>query len=183
MLDQIDRKLINKVFLCLLFSNGPQRPKELSRVTGDTDLDALIGNIEEHIEGSGLPLRVIRTAGGYRISSDPAYHDFLTDYFKKEKKVRFSKASMDVLTIIAYKQPITLSEISRIRGINSEGPVKTLLEKDIIEIKGRKDAVGRPLIFATTSRFLEVFGLDDLDDLPMPEEINLLRKGTDNEDS
>ncbi len=177
-----EKELRNRVFLCLLFSGTPQKIESLEKIADKDEVAEAMEDIGNMLIENQLPLRVVDAGGGYRLGTDPFYDDFIRDYFRKEKRIRLSKAGFDVLTIIAYKQPVTIPEINQIRGINSEGPIKTLLEKDMIEISGRKDSLGRPLLFKTAERFLEVFGLKSLDDLPKPIEINMLKQGLDNED-
>lgn len=177
------KEIRNKVFLSLLFASEPQKINQLLKITSKDDIMESISEIKKMLKEYNIPLQLMEIAGGYRLGTSEYYSDFLKNYFKKERRIRLSKASFEVLTIIAYKQPITIPEINQIRSINSEGSIKTLLEKELIEISGRKDSMGRPLLFSTTDRFLEVFGLNTLEDLPLPIEINSLNKGLDNEDN
>ena len=101
---------------------------------------------------------------------------FVKALFSHSKRERLSRQALEVLSIVAYKQPIVKSEIDRIRGVNSEGPVFTLLDRKLITIVGRKPAPGRPLLYGTTQEFLAHFGLNDLDDLPRIEELEKILK-------
>lgn len=177
-----NRETRNKVFLSLLFTGEPLKMNILSRIAPKKEIEMILDEISGLFGREGLPLRIVQFGDGYRIGTEPGSDDFLKDFFRKEKRVRLSRAGLEVLTIIAYKQPITIPEINQIRAINSEGPIKTLLEKNMIEISGRKDSLGRPLLFCTGLMFLEAFGLKSLEDLPKPVEINMLKQGLDNED-
>jgi segregation and condensation protein B len=121
----------------------------------------------------GFYLREV--AGGFQIRTRPEY----TEYVKKilqPSPARLGRAALETLAIIAYKQPIMRSEIEHIRGVDSGGVVRTLMERKLIRVLGRKEIPGRPLIYATTRQFLEVFELRDLRDLPSPKEIEALGK-------
>ena len=119
-----------------------------------------------------------QVAGGYQIRTRPEY----TEWIKKliqPKPLRLSKAALETLVIIAYKQPIIRSDVEHIRGVDCGGVLRVLLERKLIRVLGRKEIAGRPLIYATTKRFLEVFDLKNLKDLPTPKEIEELRASTD----
>ncbi len=109
-------------------------------------------------------------AGGFQFRSRPEYGSYILRMFQKTPN-RLSRATIETLAIIAYKQPIIKSEIERLRGVDVGGILKTLMEKDLVKIMGRKDLPGRPLIYGTTKRFLEVFDLKDLSSLPKLKEI------------
>ena len=113
---------------------------------------------------------LIEVAGGYQIRTRPEYSEWIKKLVQPNP-LRMSKAALETLTIIAYKQPIIRSEIEHIRGVDSGGILRMLLELKLIRVLGRKEIPGRPLIYSTTKRFLEIFGLMDLKDLPTPEEI------------
>ncbi len=116
----------------------------------------------------GFLLREV--AGGFQIRTRPEYTDWIKRLLQPTPP-RFSKAAMETLAIIAYKQPIIRSEIEHIRGVDSGGVLRLLLERKLVRILGRKEIPGRPLIYATTKQFLEMFDLKDLKDLPSPKEI------------
>jgi segregation and condensation protein B len=117
-----------------------------------------------------------KVANGYQLRTKPEYSTWI-QRLKKVKALRLSQPMMETLAMIAYKQPITRVEIESIRGVDSEGVTKSLLEKRLITILGRKDVPGRPFLFGTTAKFLEVFGLASLKDLPPLENIDQLREG------
>ncbi|MEE9500311.1 MAG: SMC-Scp complex subunit ScpB [Candidatus Omnitrophota bacterium] len=108
---------------------------------------------------------IAELAGGYQIVTNPEFAPWISKLFKQDES-RLSTPSLETLAIISYRQPITRSEIERIRGVNVEGVLKTLLDKNLIKIRGRKDAPGRPITYGTTETFLERFGLKGLEQLP-----------------
>jgi len=123
----------------------------------------------------GFLLREV--AGGYQIRTRPEYVDWIKRLLQPNPP-RFSKAAMETLAIIAYKQPIIRSEVENIRGVDCGGVLRLLLERKLIRILGRKEIPGRPLIYATTKQFLEMFDLKDLKDLPTPKEIEEFGKSS-----
>ena len=116
-------------------------------------------------------------AGGYQIRTRPEYREWIKRLIQT-KTLRLSRAALETLAIIAYKQPIIRSDIEHIRGVNCGGILRMLLERKLIRVLGRKEIPGRPLIYATTKQFLEVFDLKNLKDLPTPEEIETMGKAS-----
>ncbi|MBW2409669.1 MAG: SMC-Scp complex subunit ScpB [Deltaproteobacteria bacterium] len=114
-----------------------------------------------------------RVAGGYQVRSRPEYSTWIKKLLQP-KPFRLSKAALETLAIIAYKQPVIRSDVEHVRGVDCGGVLKVLLERRFIRVMGRKEIPGRPLIYGTTRRFLEVFGLETLKDLPTPKEIEEL---------
>ena len=108
-------------------------------------------------------LQVIEVAGGYQITTRPEYNDWVRELLDPRTPTRLSIQALETLAVIAYKQPVTLPEIIELRGVKSGGVVKTLLEKRLIRITGRKEVVGRPMLYGTTKQFLLHFGLKDLE--------------------
>ncbi len=115
-------------------------------------------------------------AGGYQFRTKSEYSEYIIDFNKKIKKFRLSRAALEVLAIVAYKQPITKVEIEKIRGVDCSGVVNLLLDKRFLQIKGRKDVPGKPFIYATTDVFLETFSLKSLKDLPTLKEIEKINE-------
>ena len=165
---------IKPVIECLLFvAEEPLPFKHLCKVLGEvpeeevqTALENLIAEYDER--GSGLEIREV--AGGWRISTRPQHHDFIRKYLKSRPSARLSLPALETLAVIAYKQPITIPEILEIRGVSSSSAIKTLLEKRLIVTKGRKETVGRPMMYGTSKEFLLQFGLKDLSELPSIED-------------
>ena len=124
-------------------------------------------------ENHGIELRQI--AGGYRMSTKPEQHDLVRSFAKSLKPpIRLSLPALETLAVIAYKQPVTVPEISEIRGVDSSGVIATLLDRKLISTAGRKDVIGRPILYKTTKEFLLRFGLKDLGELPSMEEFEKL---------
>ena len=129
-----------------------------------------LGELQEeyrHRQG-GFDLRQV--AGGYQLRSRNIYNEWITRLIAPSP-VRLSKAALETLAIIAYKQPVIRSDVEHIRGVDCGGVLRVLLERQLIRVLGRKESPGRPLIYATTKKFLEIFDLKDLKDLPSPKEI------------
>ena len=124
-------------------------------------------------EERGIEIREV--AGGYRMSTKPEHHDVVRSFAKSLKPpIRLSLQALETLAVIAYKQPVTLPEISDIRGVDSSGVIGTLLDRKLITTAGRKAVVGRPMLYKTTKDFLMRFGLKDLNELPSVEEFEKL---------
>src|SRR5579883_2982237 len=121
----------------------------------------------------GMEIRAV--AGGYRMATKPEHHDVVRSFAKSLKPpIRLSLQALETLAVIAYKQPITVPEISEIRGVDSSGVIATLLDRKLITTSGRKDVVGRPILYKTTKEFLLRFGLKDVHELPSMEEFEKL---------
>jgi segregation and condensation protein B len=123
---------------------------------------------EFNARNGGLQLREV--AGGWQFATRPEYHEHVRAYLKSRPSAKLSIASLETLAVIAYKQPVTVPEILEIRGVQSPSSVKTLLDKKLIVAKGRKDTVGRPMMYGTSKEFLLQFGLKDLGELPSMED-------------
>ena len=124
-------------------------------------------------ESHGIELRQI--AGGYRMSTKPEQHDVVRAFAKSLKpSIRLSLPALETLAVIAYRQPVTVPEISEIRGVDSSGVIATLLDRKLVTTSGRKDVVGRPILYKTTKEFLLRFGLKDVNELPSMEEFEKL---------
>jgi segregation and condensation protein B len=120
-------------------------------------------------------VEVRQVAGGYRISTKPEHHDVVRAFAKSLKPpIRLSLPALETLAVIAYKQPVTVPEISEIRGVDSSGVIGTLLDRKLITTSGRKAVIGRPILYKTTKEFLLRFGLKDVDELPSMEEFEKL---------
>ena len=142
----------------------------LARVTGTTEdqVEAALLMLDERLQGRGI--RVQRHRQRVRFVTAPEAAPVVRTFLGLEAKIRLSRAALETLAIIAYRQPITRPEIDAIRGVNSDGVVRSLLEKGLIEEVGRAQAPGRPILYGTTPRFLELVGLTSLDELPPLQE-------------
>ncbi len=121
--------------------------------------------LKEEYSASGRAFNIAEIAGRYRIVTHPEYMPWISNLYRKDID-RLTGPSLETLAIIAYKQPLTRAEVESIRGVNVGGVLKALLNKELIRVAGRKDVIGRPLVYGTTAKFLEIFGLNSLDDLP-----------------
>ncbi|MBD0325549.1 MAG: SMC-Scp complex subunit ScpB [Pyrinomonadaceae bacterium] len=137
---------------------------------------ALEGLAEEfNARGGGLHLREV--AGGWQFATRPEHHEHVRAFLKTRPSAKLSLASLETLAVIAYKQPITVPEILEIRGVQSPSAIKTLLDKRLIVAKGRKETIGRPMMYGTSKEFLLQFGLKDLTELPSIEDFEDLAGG------
>jgi segregation and condensation protein B len=149
-------------------------PSFISIAEGDADklFDELINEINKELAENGRPYQIIQIAEGWQFATRPEYGELILRLNKNKSKRRLSNASLEVLAIIAYKQPISKPEVERIRGVNSNEIVNSLLEKGLIRILGRSEALGKPLVYGTTEEFLRTFGLFSLSDLPKLRELS-----------
>ena len=173
----MDRNELKKALQAFLFvSSSPVQMAQVKDALGIDDeaaIKAAIDELKTKYENGDTGLRIIEVAGGYRLSSAPEMAPYLKKWFKKQSP-RLSRASLETLSIVAYRQPATRSEVEAIRGVNVEGALSTLLDRDLVRIVGRKDTVGRPILYGTTRLFLEHFGLNTLKDLPTLDEFSEL---------
>src|SRR5260221_1130452 len=127
---------------------------------------------EYHARDAGIEVREM--AGGWIVTTTAAQHEWVGRMLRGKRRMRLSRAALETLAIIAYKQPVTKSEIEAIRGVDSSGTLATLLERSLVTIKGRSTVVGRPLLYGSTPEFLNYFGWKELSELPRPEELRAL---------
>lgn len=161
----------------LFVADEPVPFNQLCKVLGDVNSADVYATLVElmsdyEARNSGLELREI--AGGWRIMTRPQHHEFIRKYLKSKPSARLSLPALETLAVIAYKQPVTVPEILEIRGVTSSSAIKTLLEKRLIVTKGRKETVGRPMMYGTSKEFLLQFGLRDLNELPSMEDFEEL---------
>ena len=153
----------------MLFAAGdPVEPSKLAEVL-DIDVENVIkmlGHLEATYDEREGGLRVIRVDGKYQICTREEYSDEVRGLLEIKKNTPLSQAAFEVLAIVAYNKTVTRSFIEQIRGVDCSGPVSNLIQKGLIEEKGRLDLPGRPLVYGTTDRFLRCFSLNSLDDLP-----------------
>jgi segregation and condensation protein B len=135
------------------------------------EINRSVEELNAEFAASDRPYRIIQIAGGYQFATLPLYAEWLGKLYKEQTRRKLSQSSIETLAIVAYKQPITKPEIEAIRGVNCDYVLSALLEKDLATIVGRAPTVGRPLLYGTSKEFLRHFGLNDLNDLPRPREI------------
>lgn len=133
------------------------------------NLTALI----EKYQDDRFSFEIQEIAEGYQFLTKPAYHNTIGTYLKQSTTRRLSRSALETLSIVAYKQPVTKTELERIRGVNCDYALGKLLEKELVSIMGRKDGPGRPLLYGTSDKFMDYFGLKSLRDLPTPKDFKL----------
>ncbi len=171
----MNKETLKKTVEAILFSSDtPLTVKELASFL-DVEKSLVkeaMDLLAEDYKDRGVNLVAI--AGGYQFLTSPNVYRFVADFHKRESKHSFSRASLETLAIIAYRQPITAQEIAALRGVQSVSQIlRNLLEKNLIKIAGKKDVVGKPSLYKTTRFFLETFGLNSLDDLPDLKELGV----------
>ncbi len=139
----------------------------------DKEIAEALEILETKYEDEKYPFHIVGIAGGYQFMTKSAYYPLVSQYLKIESKKRLSKAALETLAIISYKQPITKSGIESIRGVNCDYSVQKLLEKELLEIAGRAEGPGRPLLYTTSEKFMNHFGLKSLKDLPKIQEFEI----------
>ena len=137
------------------------------------DIRLALEELVEEYAAAGRGIILAQVAGGYQLRSRPEHADYIRR-LTKSKGVKFSQSALETLSIIAYRQPVTRAEVEYLRGVDSGGVLKTLLEKKLLRILGKKEVPGKPLIYGTSREFLELFGLKDLASLPTLKEIQEL---------
>jgi segregation and condensation protein B len=130
------------------------------------DVREAIYTLKADYDAQGRGFRLFEIAEGFQLMTDPRFADYLKRFYTSREKKRVSPASLETLAVIAYKQPVTKADIEFIRGVNVDGPMKTLLEKSLIKITGKKEVPGHPFLYGTTKEFLDHFGLKSIQDLP-----------------
>ncbi|MBT7520444.1 MAG: SMC-Scp complex subunit ScpB [Candidatus Marinimicrobia bacterium] len=168
---------IRKIIEALLFASP--EPLTQAKVNGifnpDTpNLKEVVLKLNEQYVHDDHAFEINEVAGGYQLVSRQEYEHFIRKMLSKSGRISLSSAALDSLAIIAYKQPISRYEVEAIRGVDSSGVLKTLLNRNLIKIKGRDSGPGRPLLYQTTNKFLEHFGLNRLSDMPKLKEITEL---------
>ena len=136
----------------------------------EEDILNAIQRLEEKFLGEDFAFQLFKTAGGYQFLTKPAYQASIGIMLKQQSKKRLSTSAMETLSIIAYKQPISKTEIENIRGVNCDYAVQKLVDKGLIEITGKAETIGRPMLYGTTPKFMEYFGINDLMELPTPKD-------------
>ncbi len=175
-----DRSSLENIIECLIFvSKHPLTIQEISGFLKDAEkkeITAALDELQKRWEEMGRSFVLNNVAGGYQFRTRPEYSQYIVDFNKEIKKFRLSKAALEVLAIMAYKQPITKIEVEKIRGVDCSSSVSVLLERRFIEIAGRKEVLGKPFLYRTTDLFLETFGLKNLKDLPTVKEIEKIKE-------
>lgn len=134
------------------------------------EIEKGIQSLQERYGNEEFAIEPIEIAGGYQFMTKAAFHASIGTFLKQNSKKRLSKAALETLSIIAYKQPVTKSEMEKIRGVSCDYSIQKLLEKELVSIEGRSEGPGRPLLYGTSQKFMDYFGLKSLKDLPKPKD-------------
>ncbi len=167
-------RLAAEIEAVLFASDAPLSIGRLSSITGESSAKTIresLGKLEDFYRSHDRSFGIVEVAGGYQITTLPEYSGTVLRLFKSRRKARLSQAALETLAIVAYRQPIGRTEVEAIRGVNCDGVLATLTERELIAITGRGEGLGRPFLYSTTSRFLEYLGLKDIRDIPDMEEL------------
>ncbi len=167
-----ETELISVIEALIFVSNEPITVNSLVKILQESKEKILeaIEKLQESFDSRNSGLQVREIGGGWQISTRTEHHAEIREYLKSQPSAKLSLASLETLSVIAYKQPVTIPEIMDIRGVQSASSIKTLLDKRLIVSKGRKEVVGRPMQYGTSKEFLIQFGLKDLSELPSVED-------------
>ncbi len=168
----------SRMIEALLFaSEAPLTPADLARVDESLDeeqVEGLIAELRQEYETSRRAFDIFEIAGGYQLLTRPEFSDVLQRFETVPLTARLSPAALETLAIVAYRQPVGRADIEEIRGVGAGGVLRTLLERNLIEVTGRGEGLGRPLLYGTTRFFLEHFGFRSLEELPRSEELEVI---------
>lgn len=134
------------------------------------DISGGLDTIKEKFKDDSFSFELVKSGGGFQFLTKPAYQASIGILLKQQSKKRLSNSALETLAIIAYKQPVTKSEAEQIRGVSCDYSIQKLLEKELVEIQGKSEGVGRPLLYGTSQKFMDYFGINDLKDLPTPKD-------------
>ena len=159
----------------LLFSSDSPlsagRLAQAAGVKGQAGVSRAVETLNSRYQADGAAFTIEAIAGGYQMMTRPEYNDVLRRLRRAKADSRLSQAALETLAIVAYRQPILRADVEAIRGVACGDVIRGLMDKQLLKIVGRAEVIGRPMLYGTTRRFLEVFGLKDLDDLPRVEEL------------
>lgn len=172
--------LLNHVEALVFCAPGPVKVSDIRQTLSEMfnaeipeeDVEGAIQRLQEKYAAPEFSFSPVELAGGYQFMTKPAYQASIGIYLRQQSKKQLSTSAMETLAIIAYKQPIIKSEIEQIRGVSCDYAVQKLLEKELVEIKGKAESVGRPLLYGTSRKFEEHFGIKSLKDLPTPKDFS-----------
>jgi segregation and condensation protein B len=187
----MQKKEVNQIVEALLFSSPePLTQVQLNSIFEVDLVDPELTNLENIIEDlqgkynkNDNAFTIVKVAGGYQLVSRSEYAVFIRRLLKKSGRLMLTNASLETLAIVAYRQPVNRFEIESIRGVDSSGVLKTLLSKNLIKIKGRDSGPGRALLYNTTEKYLEFFGLNNLSEMPKLSEIADIEKSDSPQDN
>lgn len=169
---------VKSVMEALLFAS--ERPLGIDQIRGvlnnleASEIRRALEELKSEYANANRGISIVEIAGGFQMIASPNFSSFLRKLYKDRHAERLSRPALETLAIIAYKQPVTKLEIESLRNVNIDGVIKSLLDKSLIRISGRKKLPGRPFVFGTTRQFLEYFGLKSLEELPRMEDFSSL---------
>lgn len=134
------------------------------------NIEKALGELQEKYKSADFSFSLEHLGGGYQFLTKPAYQTSISILLKQQSQKRLSTAQMETLSIITYKQPVTKTELEQIRGVNCDYSIQKLLEKELVTIKGKADTMGRPMLYGTSEKFMQYFGINHLKDLPQPKD-------------
>ena len=183
-------KIYSSVIEALIFSSDEPIPsqdiiKAIKEIDGEDiqisadEIEKCVDELNLRYDEQNLSVKILKIANGYSFGTRAEFAKYIGFLSSEKSKRKLSPAALETLAIIAYKQPVTKPELEKIRGVNSDYVLNTLLEKNLITISGRSETIGRPLLYGTTIEFLKYFGLAKLSDLPKPREIEEIMKDED----
>jgi segregation and condensation protein B len=179
-LGRADADFLKQVVEAIIFaSDVPISVKQIKALVEDatpSQIEKMIQNLNLEYSQTKRAFQIDQIAGGYQLVSRDSFSPWIQKLFQGRRKSRLSQAALETLSVIVFKQPVSKSDISAIRGVNCDAVIRTLLERKLITISGRSDGPGRPLIYKTTNEFLRYFGVNDISDLPKPREMEELLK-------
>ena len=168
---------LKKVLETLLFITDAPLPvsriAQLCEIKNKERLEGALAELRKTYDEEGRTFQIMQVAGGWQLATRPEYGIWVRKLYQNKMTVRLTQAALETLCIIAYKQPLTRAEIEAIRGVEVIGPLETLTQRRLITVVGRRESIGRPILYGTTSEFLRQFGLNSLDDLPKLESFNI----------
>ena len=176
-----------KIVEAVLFaSDVPVESRTLCEIVDgltDSELLDIIDSLNKKYSADERTFRIVEVAGGFQFETLSRYGSFVEKLFRTKSRPKLSRAALETLAIVAYKQPISKVEIDTLRGVDSDASIRTLQNRDLVEVKGRGDSVGKPLLYGATNEFLRYFGLKDIKDLPGADELASMFDGSEVEET
>ncbi len=168
---------VKRIVEALLFAvQEPISVRKISEIVEGTEakeIREVIQQLREEYDTHDMVFQIEEIANGFQLLSRPEYHEWISKIRKKSSESKLSQQALETLSIIAYKQPIIRADIEAIRGVQSGQMIRTLVEKSLVKITGRDEVLGRPLLYGTTTKFLDHFGLKSIKDLPKVEDLEM----------
>ncbi|HNW43465.1 MAG TPA: SMC-Scp complex subunit ScpB [Elusimicrobiales bacterium] len=168
---------LKKILETLLFITDAPLPvsrlAQLCEIKNTERLNTALAELKSAYDAEGRTLQLMQVAGGWQLATRPEYGLWVRKLYHNKMTVRLTQAALETLCIIAYKQPLTRAEVEAIRGVEVIGPLETLTQRKLVTVVGRRESIGRPILYGTTSEFLRQFGLNSLDDMPKLESFNI----------